>query len=81
MKPSRLLLAWLGALLGLGVLLGALKALNVGLPDSLDSIGWGLLLALLLLAALDAVRLQRLPSPRLQRRAAGTHQPGAGPLG
>ncbi|UUQ63677.1 DUF58 domain-containing protein [Pseudomonas fuscovaginae UPB0736] len=68
MKPSRLLLAWLGALLGLGVLLGALKALNVGLPDSLDSIGWGLLLALLLLAALDAVRLQRLPSPRLQRR-------------
>ncbi|NVZ79938.1 DUF58 domain-containing protein, partial [Pseudomonas gingeri] len=54
MKPSRLLLIWLGVLLGLGILLGALKALGVGVPESFDAIGWGLLLALLLLAALDA---------------------------
>ncbi|WP_017906012.1 DUF58 domain-containing protein [Pseudomonas asplenii] len=72
MKPSRLLLAWLGVLLGLGILLGSLRALDIELPDSLDSIGWGLLLALLLLASLDAARLRRLPSPRLQRQVPGS---------
>ncbi|KPA88486.1 hypothetical protein PF66_04849 [Pseudomonas asplenii] len=72
MKPSRLLLTWLGVLLGLGILLGSLKALAVELPESLDSIGWGLLLALLLLASLDAARLRRLPSPRLLRQVPGS---------
>ncbi|QXI29910.1 DUF58 domain-containing protein [Pseudomonas vanderleydeniana] len=72
MKPSRLLLTWLGILFGLGVLLGTLKALDVELPDNLDSIGWGLLLALSLLALLDAARLRRLPSPRLQRQVPGS---------
>ncbi|WP_419736745.1 DUF58 domain-containing protein [Pseudomonas sp. COR18] len=72
MKPSRLLLTWLGVLLGLGILLGSLKALALELPESLDSIGWGLLLALLLLASLDAARLWRLPSPRLLRQVPGS---------
>ncbi|NVZ67505.1 DUF58 domain-containing protein, partial [Pseudomonas gingeri] len=57
---------------GLGILLGVLKALAVGVPESLDAIGWGLLLALLLLAVLDAARLRRLPSPRLQRQMPGS---------
>ncbi len=72
MKPSRLLLIWLGALLGLGIFLGALKALSADLPESLEAISWGLLLALLLLAAVDAARLRRLPSPHLHRQMPGS---------
>jgi len=68
MKPSRLLLIWLALLLALGIVLGALRALGVALPSPLLSINWGLLLALLALALLDAVRLRRLPSPRVQRQ-------------
>lgn len=72
MKPSRLLLTWLAVLLAVSILLGALRALGVALPATLLSIDWGLMLALLALALIDAVRLKRLPSPRVQRQMPGS---------
>lgn len=72
MKPSRLLLIWLATLLAIGILMGALRALGITLPSSLSPINWGLLLALLTLAILDAIRLRRLPSPRIRRQMPGT---------
>lgn len=72
MKPSRLLLIWLAVLLALGIVLGALRALGVTVPATLLSINWGLLLAVLALALFDAVRVRRLPSPRLQRQMPGS---------
>lgn len=76
MKPSRLLLGLLGGLFAAAVLLGALPLLGVRLPASLAPLGWGLLLALLLVAVVDALWLRRLPSPRLERQL-----PGNLPLG
>ncbi|MBY8948406.1 DUF58 domain-containing protein [Pseudomonas sp. SH10-3B] len=72
MKPSRLLLIWLGVLLSLSILLGAAQALQFKVPDTLHSVMWGLLLALLLLSMLDALRLRRRPSPRLRRQMPGS---------
>ena len=72
MKPSRLLLIWLALLLAIGIVLGTLRALEVDIPASLISINWGLLLALLALAVLDALRLQRLPTPRITRQMPGS---------
>ncbi|MBU6957716.1 DUF58 domain-containing protein [Pseudomonas sp. CVAP len=72
MKPTRLLLIWLSVLLGLSIVLGTLRALGLRVAPSLLSINWGLLLALLLLALLDAVRLMRLPSPSVQRQMPGS---------
>ena len=72
MKPSRLLLIWLAILLALGIVLGTLQALDVEVPSSLLSINWGLLLALFALSLLDALRLKRLPSPRVQRQMPGS---------
>ncbi|VVN40723.1 DUF58 domain-containing protein [Pseudomonas fluorescens] len=72
MKPSRLLLIWLALLLVIGIVLGTLRALEVDIPASLISINWGLLLALLALAILDALRLQRLPTPRITRQMPGS---------
>ena len=72
MKPTRLLLTWLGVLLGLNILLGTAQALQLGVPESLHSVAWGLLLALFLLALLDAMRLRRRPSPRVQRQMPGS---------
>ena len=71
-KPSRLLLIWLAILLVIGIVLGTLRALDIAVPSSLLSINWGLLLALLALAILDAIRLKRLPSPRVQRQMPGS---------
>ncbi|MFJ2711783.1 DUF58 domain-containing protein [Pseudomonas sp. NPDC087346] len=71
MKPSRLLLIWLAALLAIGIVSGTLQALQVEIPSSLLSVNWGLLLALLALAIIDAVRLRRLPSPRVTRQMPG----------
>jgi len=71
-KPSRLLLIWLALLLAIGIVLGTLRALEVDIPASLISINWGLLLALLALAVLDALRLQRLPTPRITRQMPGS---------
>lgn len=72
MKPTRLLLSWLGVLLGLNILLGITAAWQLKVPDTLHSVAWGLLLGLLLLAALDAVRLRRRQSPRVQRQMPGS---------
>ncbi|MDQ0652692.1 DUF58 domain-containing protein [Pseudomonas cedrina] len=72
MKPTRLLLNWLGVLLGLSILLGTAAALQLKVPDTLHSVAWGLLLALLLLATLDALRLRRRASPRVQRQVPGS---------
>jgi hypothetical protein len=68
MKPSRLLLIWLAMLLAIGIVLGALRALDIEVPSSLLSINWGLLLALLALAILDAIRLKRLPAVKITER-------------
>ncbi|RMH86999.1 DUF58 domain-containing protein [Pseudomonas sp. AOB-7] len=76
MKPSRLLLGLLGGLFAVAVLLGTLPLLGVRLAASLMPLAWGLLLALLLVAAVDALWLRRLPSPRLERAL-----PGNLPLG
>ncbi|WP_367254429.1 DUF58 domain-containing protein [Pseudomonas sp. stari2] len=72
MKPSRLLLIWLAILLAIGIVLGTLQALDVEVPSSLLSINWGLLLALFALSLLDALRLKRLPSPRVRRQMPGS---------
>ncbi|AZE91026.1 DUF58 domain-containing protein [Pseudomonas orientalis] len=72
MKPTRLLLTWLGVLLALNILLGASMALQFKVSDTLHSIAWGLLLALLLLAILDAIRLRRRPSARVHRTLPGS---------
>nr|WP_243433394.1 DUF58 domain-containing protein [Pseudomonas sp. 58(2021)] len=71
-----MLLIWLAILLVIGIVLGALQALDVEVPSSLLSINWGLLLALFALSLLDALRLKRLPSPRVHR-----HMPGSLALG
>jgi uncharacterized protein (DUF58 family) len=71
-KPSRLLLIWLASLLAIGILSGTLQVLDIALPWNLLSINWGLLLALFALAILDAIRLKRLPSPRVQRQMPGS---------
>jgi uncharacterized protein (DUF58 family) len=71
-KPSRLILVWLLILLACGIVSGTLRVLDFAVPANLAAINWGLLLALLALAILDAVRLKRLPSPRLQRQIPGS---------
>ncbi|QHF40930.1 hypothetical protein PS893_01425 [Pseudomonas fluorescens] len=72
MKPSRLMLVWLLILLACTIVSGTLVALEVSVPTNLMAINWGLLLALLALALLDAVRVKRLPSPRLKRQLPGS---------
>ncbi|NVZ48832.1 DUF58 domain-containing protein [Pseudomonas sp. B6002] len=72
MKPTRLLLSWLGVLLGLSILIGTAEALQLKVPGTLHSIAWGLLLALLLMAVLDAVRLCRRPSVQVERLMPGS---------
>ncbi|MHC8318102.1 DUF58 domain-containing protein [Pseudomonas sp. LB3P31] len=68
MKPSRLLLIWVALLLAIGVVLGTLRALDFALPGSLTPINWGLLLALLVLAILDALLIRGQASPRITRQ-------------
>ncbi|MNZ30605.1 hypothetical protein D3C78_478810 [compost metagenome] len=72
MKPSRLMLVWLLILLACTIVSGTLVALEVSVPTNLMAINWGLLLALLALALLDAVRVKRLSSPRLIRQIPGS---------
>ncbi len=72
LKPSRALLGWLGTLTALALLLGILSALAVKVPDELGLLFGGLLLALLMIAAVDAFRLSRTVSPRLQRQIPGS---------
>ena len=76
MKPSRLLLGLLGGLLALAIILGSLPLLGIKLAATLQPLWWGLLLALLVIAGIDALWLRRLPTPRVQRQL-----PGNLPLG
>jgi uncharacterized protein (DUF58 family) len=71
-KPTRLLLLWLALLLAVGIVLGTVRALGIDVAPSLLRINWALLLALLVLAALDIVLIKRLPSPRVTRRLSGS---------
>jgi uncharacterized protein (DUF58 family) len=66
------MLAWLLILLACGIVSGTLRALEFAIAARLMAINWGLLLALLALALLDAVRVKRLPSPRLKRQIPGS---------
>ncbi|MDG9853505.1 DUF58 domain-containing protein [Pseudomonas nitroreducens] len=70
MKPSRALLALLGALLAIAIALGAAEALDSG-SALLGRLWWGALSALLLLALADALWLRRTPSPKLRRQLSG----------
>ncbi|UUD63264.1 DUF58 domain-containing protein [Pseudomonas seleniipraecipitans] len=76
MKPSSILLGLLTGLLVVAIVLGALDALSVAVPERLTALWWGALLVLASAALVDALRLSRRPSPRLQR-----HLPGNLPLG
>ncbi|WXL24915.1 DUF58 domain-containing protein [Ectopseudomonas mendocina] len=76
MKPSRTLLICLAVLLGIGCLLGIASAVGLKLPASFDSLYWGLLILLVATALVDALRLRRQPSPRIERQL-----PGNLPLG
>ena len=76
MKPSSILLGLLTGLLVVAIVLGALDALSVAVPERLTALWWGALLVLTSAALVDALRLSRRPSPRLQR-----HLPGNLPLG
>lgn len=67
-KPSGLLLTLLGGLFATAVPLGILPALEFAVPSVLNALWWTLLLALFLFAGLDALWLQRQPSPRLTRQ-------------
>lgn len=71
MKPSRTLLWMLTAMLVLGVIVGSIQALGINLPALWQSLGWGLLLALLVAAAVDALRLQRIATPEISRSLPG----------
>ncbi|MCW3149942.1 DUF58 domain-containing protein [Stutzerimonas stutzeri] len=68
MIPSRRMLAALAILALLGLPLGILSALGEPPSAGWRSLWWGLLLALALLAALDALRLRRTPTPLVERR-------------
>ena len=76
MKPSSTLLRLLAGLLLVAIVLGALDALSVAVPERLTALWWGALLLLTAAALVDALRLHWLPSPRLRR-----HLPGNLPLG
>lgn len=71
MSPSRRLLTALIALFALALVLGVLSVFAPSVQQLPANLWWGLLLSLGLLAVLDAVRLQRAPSPRLKRSLAG----------
>jgi uncharacterized protein (DUF58 family) len=76
LKPSGVLLGWLAGLSAIAVVPGILSALDVALPEQINTLYWALLIAVLSLAALDAWRLKQLPSPHVQR-----HLPGSLALG
>ena len=59
LRPSPLLLKWLGALAGAAVLLGVLSALGIDYPKQLDTLYWGALLALAGVSVFDGFRLTR----------------------
>lgn len=76
MKPARRLLVAVGLLLLSAIILGAFEALGISLPGAIGSLWWSLLLLLGITAAIDAWRLHKTASPRLDRTL-----PGHLPLG
>lgn len=68
LTPSKPMLWWLAVLFGVSVLLGVLQALGRGPIARLDGFFWALLSLLTAVAALDALWLWRLPSPRIKRQ-------------
>ncbi|WPO99130.1 DUF58 domain-containing protein [Pseudomonas sp. HR96] len=72
MKPTRLLLGWVAALLALSILLGALRALEFAVPGSASAVVWGLLLATLVVSVIDALGLLRKPAVRVRRQLPGS---------
>ncbi|GIZ11393.1 DUF58 domain-containing protein [Pseudomonas sp. NCCP-436] len=76
MRPSRLFLGLLGTLFAAAVLLEALPLLDIAETEPIIAPAWGLLLAVILLALLDMLRLHRQSSPQVQRSL-----PGNLPLG
>jgi uncharacterized protein (DUF58 family) len=71
LKPSRRLLALLAALSVAAVGLGVAHALAPSVAAMLSRLWWGALLALAGFALADALRLRRLPSPRIERALPG----------
>jgi len=71
LKPSRRLLRLTAVLAGLAILLSTLPLLDITLPKLLTPISWGLILSLLMVAALDALLLRRLPTPQVTRQLHG----------
>jgi len=71
LKPARALLYGLAALLVLAIGLGCASALGWAIPEPLHQAWWAGLLALALLAAIDALRLLRQPSPQITRQLPG----------
>ncbi len=68
LKPSRRLLGCLAVLAGLALLLGSLSALQISAAQRLQLPYCSLLLALLVLALVDAWRLLRMASPEVRRQ-------------
>lgn len=56
----------------MAVIIGTLAALGISLPASVSAVCWGSLIALMLLSLVDALRLVRVQSPRLQRLLPGS---------
>ncbi|WP_286790168.1 MULTISPECIES: DUF58 domain-containing protein [Pseudomonas] len=71
MKPSRRFLLILTGLLGTALILGTLEALGLSVADTLHTVWWGALLALLLMAGGDAVSTYRRAPPILKRTLPG----------
>lgn len=76
LKPSVLLLRWLGGLAVAAVLIGVPGALGKPLPAIASALFWAATFVLVVLSTIDAVGLKRRPSPRLTR-----HLPGSMSLG
>ncbi|MGV8917384.1 MAG: DUF58 domain-containing protein [Pseudomonas sp.] len=72
LKPSRILLGWLAGLTAVALIVGVLSALGVDLAPSLPGVCWGFLLALVVLGVLDALKLSRVPSPKVLRQLPGS---------
>ncbi|MCD5995222.1 DUF58 domain-containing protein [Pseudomonas sp. CDFA 602] len=72
MKPSTLLLRWVGGFAGVAILSGTLNALGIEYSAHLNAFYWAGLLTLAGVSILDGWRAGLLPSPRLQRHLPGS---------
>jgi uncharacterized protein (DUF58 family) len=72
LKPARLQLWWLAGLTVVAIIIGTLAASGVDVPNGISVACWGLLAATIIFSLIDALKLSRLPSPRLQRQLPGS---------